>query len=564
MATLTRLFDFAPNTLIQSAQIDQEFAQLVDILSGVSTSKNAIIKFSDGSIPPLTLDQLGAGIIQSWKQNGVEKARVNNDGSIFAAGLEINSASPTITLTDTDGEDFVFSANGDSLAISNLTGPVNFFQLRGGANDDIQVLRPMIVVTAGDLRATRPRFTTSIDDSNGNELFGLIATGSAVNEFTVENAASGNHPKVSTTGTGTNINIDLQPKGAGDTRMLCSIGHGFVAQAIGATDAPLCALANSSGQKNGEFGLALASAHFSSIAAANDFVIRSGGAVAGHMILVAHNGGDIKFSTATVSTDTAKVIITNAGALKINSSATPGTNNKVLVNHSSAPLTDVATSLRASANTIRPLDIVGVDNTGPGLFQAFDDGDVSAARNPKFRVTALGLVESRLSISTTENGELIRHGGVIRTTVGNVDSVGSGETTLHSTTIKANTLNATGDSIEFEAAVFITNNANTKTIRLKFGGNTFLTFSCATSVTRRIVIRGHILRNSSTNCRTSVILIEGESSTLTPTGATQLDLVNFTPGSDQVFSITGQGTSNGDLILTSCTVKFWPGITGLS
>lgn len=68
---------------------------------------------------------------------------------------------------------------------------------------------------SGNLRATSPRFTTDISDSNGNELFKLTATTSAVNEFTVANAATGNSPVLSATGGDTNIGIVLTPKGSG-------------------------------------------------------------------------------------------------------------------------------------------------------------------------------------------------------------------------------------------------------------------------------------------------------------------------------------------------------------
>jgi len=59
------------------------------------------------------------------------------------------------------------------------------------------------------------RVVTSINDTNGNELFGVTATGSAVNEFTVANAATGNAPTLSATGGDTNIGMALTPKGTG-------------------------------------------------------------------------------------------------------------------------------------------------------------------------------------------------------------------------------------------------------------------------------------------------------------------------------------------------------------
>jgi len=72
-----------------------------------------------------------------------------------------------------------------------------------------------VTAGSGNLRATRPQFTTSIDDSAGNEFFLLTATGSAVNEFAVANAATGNGPILSATGSDANVPITVSPKGAG-------------------------------------------------------------------------------------------------------------------------------------------------------------------------------------------------------------------------------------------------------------------------------------------------------------------------------------------------------------
>ena len=62
---------------------------------------------------------------------------------------------------------------------------------------------------------TAPKIGTSILDTNGNELFLLTATGSAVNELTYANAATGNKPSFTATGGDTNIGVSIQPKGSG-------------------------------------------------------------------------------------------------------------------------------------------------------------------------------------------------------------------------------------------------------------------------------------------------------------------------------------------------------------
>jgi len=63
---------------------------------------------------------------------------------------------------------------------------------------------------------TSPKIITDISDTNGNELIKVTATASAVNELTVANAATGNNPILSATGSDTNIGITLTPKGTGN------------------------------------------------------------------------------------------------------------------------------------------------------------------------------------------------------------------------------------------------------------------------------------------------------------------------------------------------------------
>ena len=63
---------------------------------------------------------------------------------------------------------------------------------------------------------TSPIIGTSILDTSSNELFKLTATGSAVNELTVANAATGSGPTISSTSsTDTNIDLNINPLGSG-------------------------------------------------------------------------------------------------------------------------------------------------------------------------------------------------------------------------------------------------------------------------------------------------------------------------------------------------------------
>ena len=64
-------------------------------------------------------------------------------------------------------------------------------------------------------KLTSPRIITGINDTNGNELIKVTATGSAVNEITLGNAATGNVVTITASGGDTNVGITIDCKGAG-------------------------------------------------------------------------------------------------------------------------------------------------------------------------------------------------------------------------------------------------------------------------------------------------------------------------------------------------------------
>lgn len=72
--------------------------------------------------------------------------------------------------------------------------------------------------TKTGIALTSPKITTGINDSNNNEILKVTATGSAVNELEVKNAATGNSPQIAVTGGDTNIGLDLKMKGTGKYR----------------------------------------------------------------------------------------------------------------------------------------------------------------------------------------------------------------------------------------------------------------------------------------------------------------------------------------------------------
>ena len=74
--------------------------------------------------------------------------------------------------------------------------------------------------TLSNKTLTSPKFADGgfIADANGNELVVLDTVASAVNELTVANAATGASPSISATGSDSNIDLLLVPKGTGVTK----------------------------------------------------------------------------------------------------------------------------------------------------------------------------------------------------------------------------------------------------------------------------------------------------------------------------------------------------------
>tara|TARA_R100001126_G_C4870396_1_gene172681 strand:+ start:1 stop:1182 length:1182 start_codon:yes stop_codon:yes gene_type:complete len=127
-----------------------------------------------------------------------------------------NSTSGAYTVqfkyTSGSGDSFTFSATdkGDQLVFA--TG-------NDVTNPDIYTLGFGDVTLTGtetltNKTLTSPKIGTAILDTGGNELINLTATGSAVNEITLANAATGNAPTITASGE-TNVSLNLVPKGTG-------------------------------------------------------------------------------------------------------------------------------------------------------------------------------------------------------------------------------------------------------------------------------------------------------------------------------------------------------------
>mgnify|MGYP003645430417 CR=1 FL=1 len=153
------------------------------------------------------------------------------------------TADRTITFPNADGN-VVLDSVTQTLSNKTLTGPIitlpkindtsadhqYVFAVSELAADRIVTLPPLTTgdtivfndhtATLTNKTLTTPvvttgKFITSLNDTNGNELIKVTATGSAVNEITVVNAATGNSPTVTASGGDANVNLTLAAKGTG-------------------------------------------------------------------------------------------------------------------------------------------------------------------------------------------------------------------------------------------------------------------------------------------------------------------------------------------------------------
>ena len=163
-------------------------------------------------LPKISKNQLMAEIIIY----GVQFINVDLDTIVGA----VNATSDLIA--DANQNELVdFTATGSAVnhvGITNAaTGNGPTIEAKG---DDTNIDLNVSGKGTGKLATTSPKITTGINDSNNNELIKVTATGSAVNEITVANAATGSGPTLSATGDDTNIDLNIAGKGTGDPKMV--------------------------------------------------------------------------------------------------------------------------------------------------------------------------------------------------------------------------------------------------------------------------------------------------------------------------------------------------------
>lgn len=126
------------------------------------------------------------------------------------------------TIKTASGSGVSIPANSSALVFCDATGNGTFYNAVEDLAAGASVAGAEIVTVSGSQTLTNktltaPKFADGgfIADANGNEIVVLDTVASAVNEITVANAATGAGPSISATGSDSNIDLLLGPKGTG-------------------------------------------------------------------------------------------------------------------------------------------------------------------------------------------------------------------------------------------------------------------------------------------------------------------------------------------------------------
>ena len=158
----------------------------------ISNARNAVLKFTGTITANCTV----------FVASGIEKTYILENGTTgnFTVALnQVGGSSAIFAGTDKSNKlVYLDGTNAVDLGLANLTG----------------------TQTLTNKTLTSPTITdpiiNEINDSNGNEEIIFTATGSAVNELTIANAATGSNPNITASGSDANIGINLTPKGVGE------------------------------------------------------------------------------------------------------------------------------------------------------------------------------------------------------------------------------------------------------------------------------------------------------------------------------------------------------------
>lgn len=203
--------------------------------------KNQTTTFQNGIYVVTTAGSIGVAGVLTRSSDANTSGEFKTGDALFVTSGTVN-ASTTWAYTGVDspnlGTDAITYAQiaglGSYVAGNGLTLTGNSFAINTSITVDETTAQTLTNKTL-----TSPKIGTSILDTNGNTLLGITPAASSVNNFVITNAASTFSPILSVAGTGTNINLQLEPKGSGTVQLLdgADSTKGILFQTSGGTTA---------------------------------------------------------------------------------------------------------------------------------------------------------------------------------------------------------------------------------------------------------------------------------------------------------------------------------------
>ena len=231
--TATREVTLGPDTVSKVWLIENATtgSQIITIKQG----SGATVNVASGSKVMLVTDGLGAGAAV------INANPTEVGGSVTSVGVSGGTTGLTTSGGPVTGSGTITFAG--TLAVAN--GGTGITSFGAGVADWLGTPSSANLITAltdetgsgvavfnSSPALTTPAITTGINDVSVNEILNFTATGSAVNEITLANAATGSNPTITPSGDDTNVGLNITPKGTGEFNVTSSFMSGVFSDRV--------------------------------------------------------------------------------------------------------------------------------------------------------------------------------------------------------------------------------------------------------------------------------------------------------------------------------------------
>ena len=183
--------------------------QAIGGFQSVAITTGATLTFSNGALSNgknqvLKLTGTIAGAVNVVIPDSIEKTFVVDNATTGAHAVTFKTSSGTgVTWAAADKGTKMIYSDGTNVVDTAFTDVSSDYSPQLSA--DLDTNSQNIIIDDAH----------NIQDENGNEQLVFQTTGSAVNEFELTNAATGNAPQIAVTGDDTNVDMNITPKGIG-------------------------------------------------------------------------------------------------------------------------------------------------------------------------------------------------------------------------------------------------------------------------------------------------------------------------------------------------------------